>query len=162
MGTEIERKFLVADRSIVDSVPGMPYRQGYLSEDLDRVVRVRREGQAARLTIKGRGSGVSRPEFEYEIPAAEADVLLETLCLRPLVEKTRHRIPAGDGLMWEIDVFGGENEGLVVAEIELPSEDAPVPRPAWLGREVTDDPRYLNVNLARNPSRHWVTDGPVR
>jgi CYTH domain-containing protein len=117
-------------------------------------VRVRTDGQSAWLTIKGRGEGITRPEFEYEIPVADAADLL-ALCRGRLVEKTRYLVPAGT-LCWEIDEFTGDNTGLVVAEIELPDEDTPVPQPVWLGEEVTADPRYLNANLAVHPFARWA------
>jgi adenylate cyclase len=154
VGTEIERKFLVNDPSILDSVAGTAYRQGYLSTDPDRTVRVRRAGDHGFVTIKGRGEGASRPEYEYEIPVADADELIDRLALRPIVEKVRHRLETG-GLTWEIDVFGGENEGLILAEVELPSEDHAFEVPVWAGDDVTDDPRYYNANLVEHPYRTW-------
>lgn len=155
MAREIERKFLVADPAAVPGAAGVTIRQGYLSTVPERVVRVRRAGERAFITIKGSARGATRPEFEYEIPVADADEMLDALALRPLVEKTRHRIAAGGGLTWEVDVFGGENDGLVVAEIELRSEDEAFDRPSWLGREVTDDPRYTNAALVERPYRSW-------
>ena len=156
MGVEIERKFLVGDPSLefLVGVPGMAIDQGYLSLDADRTVRVRRAGDRGFLTIKGRGLGISRAEFEYEIPIGDVGGLL-SLCVGSIVTKTRYRVPAGDGLAFEVDVFGGDNAGLVVAELELPSENAPFARPDWLGREVSHDPSYLNANLAVRPFRDW-------
>jgi adenylate cyclase len=162
VAVEIERKFLVRDLSMIEGVPGTPIRQGYLSLAPERTVRVRRAGDVGYLTVKGQpvagppGQPVSlsRPEFEYEIPAQEADELLDTLAVRPLIEKTRYRV-AVSGLVWEIDVFAGENEGLVVAEVELPSENALLVLPDWAGSEVTADPRYLNVSLVERPYRTW-------
>jgi CYTH domain-containing protein len=107
------------------------------------------------LTIKGVTSGISRLEFEYEIPRADADRLLDDLCERPLIEKTRYRVSAG-GVTWEIDEFHGDNAGLVVAEVELAREDQPFERPAWLGDEVSGDPRYFNANLVAHPFREWA------
>ena len=153
MGVEIERKFLVPDVGFLAGVEGVPYRQGYLSTDADRTVRVRRAGAHAYVTIKGRSHGATRAEFEYEIPLDDADALLE-LCLAPIIEKVRHRVPHA-GLVWEVDVFGGVNEGLVVAEVELPSEETVVDLPAWVGDEVTGDPRYYNANLIAHPYREW-------
>src|SRR5205085_1843817 len=124
---------------------GTLYRQGYLSSHAQRVVRVRLQGDRAVLTIKGPNRGVSRAEYEYEIPAADALQLLE-LCEQPLIEKTRHTEEHG-GLVWEIDVFHGANQGLVVAEVELTSEDQPIDRPPWVTDEVSGDPRYYNSNL---------------
>ena len=154
MAREIERKFLVrsdAWKSEVTSERSLC--QGYLAIDGGNNVRVRTDGERAWLTIKGRGEGITRPEFEYEIPAADAAPLLG-LCQNRVVEKKRHLVPAGN-LVWEIDEFSGENSGLVVAEIELPDENASFPRPAWLGQDVTADPRYLNSSLAVHPYARW-------
>lgn len=106
------------------------------------------------LTVKGITNGVTRSEFEYEIPFSDADKMLSGLAEKPLIEKRRFKIPAGS-LVWEIDEFLGENAGLIVAEIELPDEDAPFERPDWLGREVSNDPRYFNSNLVRHPFSQW-------
>lgn len=155
MAQEIERKFLVTGADWKQSAPGVTYRQGYLSSAKERVVRVRTEGDRGVLTIKGITSGVSRLEFEYDIPRADAERMLDELCERPLIEKTRYRVPAGE-VTWDIDEFHGENAGLVVAEVELTHEDQPFDRPAWLGREVSGDPRYFNANLIAHPFRDWV------
>ena len=141
---------------ILGGLAGVAYRQGYLSRDPDRTVRIRLAGDHAFLTIKGRSRGASRAEFEYEIPAGDAELLLG-LCAGPVIEKTRHRIDHV-GHTWEIDVFHGANEGLVVAEVEIASPDTPVELPAWAGDEVTSDPRYFNANLVANPYSTW---GPV-
>ena len=154
MGTEIERKFLVRDRSVLDGSAGVPYRQGYLSVDPARTVRVQRAGEHAFLTVQGIGDGPSRAEFEYEIPLEDAEALL-AICLPSPIVKTRHRVEAG-GRTWEIDVFAGENAGLVVAEVELPVADAVVTIPEWAGEEVTGDERYYNSSLARRPFRDWT------
>jgi CYTH domain-containing protein len=153
MGLEIERKFLVATDGWRGGDPGVPYRQGYLCTDPDRVVRVRTMGDRAALTVKGRAHGPVRAEFEYEIPVAEARELL-AMCGLPPLEKTRYRVPHG-AATWEVDVYHGANEGLVVAEIELESADQPFDRPDWVGREVTDDSRYSNSNLAARPYATW-------
>ncbi len=153
MGVEIERKFLVRDLGFLDGVEGIPYRQGYLSTDADRTVRIRRAGSQAFVTIKGRSRGATRAEFEYEIPLDDVDALL-ALCLPPIIEKVRHRVPHA-GRVWEVDVFGGVNQGLVVAEVELPSEDTVVDLPPWIGEEVTGDPRYFNANLIALPFQEW-------
>ena len=156
LGVEIERKYLVRDRSVVDGLAGRRMTQGYLSIDPMRTVRVRTSEAQAFLTVKGitSQSGASRAEFEYEIPVRDGSEMLRELAVRPLIEKTRYRVPA-DGLVWEIDVFAGENAGLVVAEIELPSEATVVDLPWWIGDEVTGDARYFNVNLVRYPYRAW-------
>ena len=154
MGREIERKFLVATeawRAGVVAVDSL--RQGYLCTDPERTVRVRLAGEKAWLTIKGRAHGPSRAEFEYRIPIADVQELLQ-MCLSPLVEKTRHRVPFG-GRTWEVDVFAGANRGLVLAEVELDAAEAAVTLPSWLGKEVTDDHRYANANLAARPFTTW-------
>ncbi len=153
MGKEIERKYLVEGMDWRRLAEGVLYRQGYLSSAPQRNVRVRIAGDKATLTIKGPPKGMGRPEFEYEIPMADAREMLE-LCERPLIEKQRYRI-AHDGMTWEVDEFSGENQGLVVAEIELQSEQQEFTKPTWIGREVTQDPRYLNANLIRRPFKDW-------
>jgi adenylate cyclase len=157
VGLEIERKFLVADPTIVDGLDGVAISQAYLLDDPACVIRVRRAGDRGFVTIKGAAIGITRPEYEYEIPLVDADAILATMGPGRPVEKTRYRLP-DDEITWEIDVFGGANAGLVVAEVELSDEKQVVPEPAWLGPEVTDDPRYLNVNLARHPFRDWSDD----
>jgi adenylate cyclase len=158
MGTEIERKFLVTDPSVVAGVAGTALRQGYLSRVPERSVRVRRSGDRAWVTVKGISVGPTRSEWEWEIPTRDADGML-AICDGPILEKTRHLVEH-DGRTWEIDVFGGENAGLVMAEIELESEDAVVGMPAWAGREVTDDPRYYNSALAVSPFGSWPERAP--
>jgi CYTH domain-containing protein len=153
MGVEIERKFLVRDTRILDEADGIAYRQGYLSADPDRTVRIRRAGDHGYVTIKGRSHGTTRAEFEYEIPPGDADDML-ALCLGPVIDKVRYRIEHA-GRVWEVDVFDGANDGLVVAEVELPSEEAEIDLPRWVGAEVTDDPRYFNANLVAHPFRDW-------
>ena len=152
MGIEIERKFLVVgdDWRAASAVPCV---QGYLNRDKARTVRVRIVQEQAWLTIKGTSAGATRAEFEYPIPLADARQLL-ALCDGPLVRKTR-RVVEHAGSTWEIDEFQGDNAGLVVAEIELASEDAPFVAPPWLGAEVTHDPRYFNSSLAAAPYSTW-------
>jgi len=159
VGVEIERKFLVGDRSVVDGIAGIRICQGYLSLDPERTIRVRLAGTRAFLTIKGISSarGTTRAEYEYEIPVNEAEELLDAMALGPLIEKTRYRRTVGR-LVWEVDVFEGENQGLVVAEVELPSEGAAVILPDWVGEEVTGDPRYFNASLVMHPFRDWRQD----
>lgn len=154
MAKEIERKFLVRDDSWRNNHSGKPYRQGYLSTVKERTVRVRTAGEKAFLTVKGVSSGAARSEYEYEIPTADANEMLDRLCERPLIEKTRYRIPY-ENLRWEVDEFAGENRGLIVAEVELKDENEHFARPPWVGREVTDDPRYYNVNLVAHPFSKW-------
>lgn len=152
MGIEIERKFLVIG-SDWKSTPGTTYRQGYLSSVKERTVRIRVVDDAGWITVKGQNVGASRAEFEYPVPVEDARTMLE-LCEKPLIEKIRRKIPHA-GLVWEVDEFLGENAGLVVAEIELSSPAQPFAKPAWVGQEVTDDPRYFNSALARTPYSRW-------
>jgi len=154
MGQEIERKFLVADESWREGAEGTSVRQGFLSTAPERTVRVRAAGGRGTLTIKSKSVGARRAEYEYEIPHADAEELLDTVCERPLIEKVRYIVARGPHT-WEIDVFEGDNLGLVVAEIELGSEDETFARPDWLGVEVTDDPRYFNSNLVAYPFKDW-------
>lgn len=154
MATEIERKFLVIGTAWRDPAAGTVIRQGYLSTVKERSVRVRVVGEKGFLTVKGLSVGAARAEFEYEIPAAEAGEMLDGLCERPLIEKTRYVVPFA-GHSWEIDEFAGVNAGLVVAEIELADEDEAFKRPPWLGDEVTEDARYFNVNLIAHPYETW-------
>jgi adenylate cyclase len=154
MAAEIERKFLLADDSWRDGSPGVRIAQGYLSQDPDRTVRVRIAGGGAWLTIKGRSEGIARAEFEYEIPPADAAELLE-MCLPSVIDKTRHLVNYG-GHVWEIDVFHGENEGLVVAEVELADPSISPVMPPWAGAEVSSDARYFNSCLATNPFKKWL------
>ncbi|MDK6077790.1 CYTH domain-containing protein [Massilia varians] len=155
MGVEIERKFLPSGDAWRQLGEPVLLRQGYLCSDPERTVRVRIEGEEGRLTIKSKGSGVRRGEWEYPIPLPEAQELLDTLCERPLVEKYRRRIEHA-GFTWEVDEFLGENAGLVVAEIELPSEDTVFARPDWIGWEVSGDKRYYNSSLIRFPYSQWT------
>jgi adenylate cyclase len=154
MGIEIERKFLVVGDGWKNQVQGDIIRQGYLSSDPSRVVRIRVMNHDAFITIKSSTNGLFRNEWEYPIPLADAENMLAHLCQRPLIEKVRYRIPH-EGMVWEVDAFLGENAGLLVAEIELESEDQAFALPAWVGREVTDDPRYYNVSLTQNPYQMW-------
>ncbi len=154
MAREIERKYLIREDKNWRDIPGTVFRQGYLSTVKERTVRVRTIGQKGYLTIKGITVGATRLEFEYEIPVAEANEMLDTLCERPLIEKTR-RIIEHAGFIWELDEFFGVNAGLVIAEVELESEDTIFEKPPWIAMEVTDDPRYFNANLVANPYNIW-------
>jgi len=154
MAIEIERKFLVHDDGWRRGAVGKSYHQGYLTIDPERTVRVRIAGAEAFLTIKGKTEGMARNEFEYPIPLTDATLLLDQLCLRPLIEKTRYTLVYA-GRTWEIDEFGGDNSGLILAEIELDSSDEEVELPPWVGEEVTDDHRYYNASLTQNPYRKW-------
>ena len=155
MAIEIERKFLVVGDGWRDQVEDETRLvQGYLTEDARTTVRVRIRGETAWLTLKGATQGISRLEFEYPIPVADAETLLRELAVSPLIEKTRYRVRHG-GHLWELDVFAGANAGLVLAELELERVDEVFERPDWLGAEVSDDPRYFNANLARHPYGAW-------
>lgn len=155
MGKEVERKFLVNQDTWQPLDAGVHFKQGYLSSQKERVVRVRIEGDKAKITIKGITTGVTRSEFEYLIPVDDAALLLDNLCEQPLIDKHRYRQEVG-GKVWEIDVFHGQNEGLVVAEIELASEEEGFVLPPWAVQEVSSDPRYFNSNLLKNPFNTWV------
>lgn len=158
MATEIERKFLVRDerwRAVADA--GLPMRQGYLHGSDKASIRIRIEGAEARLNIKSATLGVRRQEYEYAIPVADAEEMLDTLCQGPLVEKTRYHVVHA-GRTWEVDVFAGANAGLIVAEVELEGEHAPLTVPPWAGREVSHLPRYYNVCLVQHPYAAWSAD----
>ena len=155
MAIEIERKFLVnndswrkqADKSIVMS-------QGYLVGSDKASVRIRLAGDSAWLNIKSATLDVTRREYEYAIPVADAQEMLANLCDKPLIEKVRHYVPYGQHT-WEVDVFEGDNAGLIVAEIELAQADESFAKPSWLGEEVSADTRYYNVCLVKHPYKDW-------
>ena len=153
MGKEIERKFLVK-KDDWRGPESMLYRQGYLNTNKERTVRVRIAGDTAFLTVKGIAHGATRQEFEYVIPVQDACEMLDQLCEQPLIEKRRYCV-THEGVRWEVDEFFGDNEGLVVAEVELESEEQPFPKPPWLGEEVTNDSRYYNANLVQHPFSRW-------
>lgn len=154
MPVEIERKFLVTGDSWRAGAAGKSYRQGYLPAAPGCSVRVRVAEDEAWLALKGDTHGLTRAEFEYRIPLDEAVEILDSLCTQPLIEKTRYRVEH-HGMTWEIDVFAGANDGLVVAEIELEYESQAFDRPGWLGAEVTGDARYYNACLVREPYSTW-------
>lgn len=154
MGKEIERKFLVKGNAWRKLAKGVAYRQGYLSTVKERTVRVRTIDDKGFLTIKGVAVGMTRSEYEYEIPVAEAREMLTNLCEKPLIEKSRSKIASGP-VTWEVDEFLGDNLGLIVAEVELQDEHQKVDLPDWIDREVTGDPKYFNSNLARKPFSTW-------
>ncbi len=155
MAIEIERKFLIKHDSWHQHADaGVSMRQGYLAGSDKSSVRVRTEDQQANINIKGATLGIRRQEFEYPIPLAEAEELLETLCNRPLIEKVRYHVVHA-GHQWEVDVFSGDNAGLIVAEIELSDEAESFEVPDWAGDEVSDDPRYYNVSLVKFPYKDW-------
>ncbi|MBD1841995.1 CYTH domain-containing protein [Cyanobacteria bacterium FACHB-63] len=153
MGVEIERKFLVKDDRWRNLAPGELYRQGYIPT-VESTVRIRVVNDRGFITIKGMSEGISRAEFEYEIPAIDAAQMLDTLCKPPLIEKNRHKIEL-NGLLWEVDEFLGENCGLIIAEVELRNADQAIDLPDWIGEDVSHDPRYYNSNLTKHPFTTW-------
>lgn len=155
MGVEIERKFLVDDdqwRKAIEKT--YVIRQGYLSTEADRTIRVRIKGSRGFLTVKGQAQGLVRREFEYEIPLDDARTMLEVFCVGRSLEKVRHEVKVGDHI-WEVDVFEGPNSGLVVAEVELGRPDEQFIRPPWVGKEVTGEVNYYNARLVANPYKNW-------
>jgi len=153
MALEIERKFLVDQTKWIPEEKGIRMVQAYLSIDPLPTVRVRIAGEKAYLTIKGRSETISRPEFEYEIPVDDALDMLKLAISNP-VEKIRHKIQH-EGSLWEVDVFFGRNEGLIIAEIELKSENQYFSRPDWVSEEVSADRRYYNSYLSQHPYQEW-------
>ena len=156
MGIEIERKFLVTNDNWREAASvALPIKQGYLVGGKEASVRVRLQGDKANLNIKSATLGVRRQEFEYAIPLEEAELILTTLCQRPIIEKTRYLVSYANK-QWEVDVFEGDNAGLIVAELELQDETEQFDPPPWLGEEVSDDPRYYNSCLSQHPYKDWV------
>ena len=153
MNIEIERKFLLKNDAWKAGNTGTHYKQAYLNEPGENTVRVRIEGDKAKLTIKSKSKGIARQEYEYDIPMADAEGLMK-LCRTPVVEKYRYKIMYA-GMCWEVDEFMGLNAGLVVAEIELTAEDQSFEKPEWIGDEVSGDKRYYNSHLARHPFCEW-------
>lgn len=155
MAAEIERKFLLKDDSWKEfSDQGVEYSQGYLVGSKHASVRVRIQGDKAYINIKSATIDITRQEFEYEIPLDEASEILASLCEKPLISKTRYHVPH-EQHVWEIDVFKGDNEGLIVAEIELNNVNECFSKPSWIGQEVSDDKRYYNVCLVSHPFKDW-------
>ena len=158
MAVEIERKFLVKDLSWKDSATSYKdFQQGYFPTGDGVTVRARIAGNKARLTIKGPVSGISRAEFEYPIPVADAITFLSSFCAKPVILKRRWYVPFG-GFTWEVDEFAGRIEGLIVAEFELDTPDREFPVPPWLGREVSHEPRFRNSHLVRHPYSEWTDE----
>jgi len=157
MGKEIEKKFLITGDDWRRLGTGELYCQGYLNSEKGRTVRVRIINDRGILTIKGPNVGATRLEYEYDIPLAEAREMLDRLCHKPLIEKTRYTVPFA-GFTWEVDEFKGENDGLLFAEIELEYEGQDFTKPSWIGKEVTDDSRYYNANLVKNPFSNWKNE----
>ncbi|HEY5585451.1 MAG TPA: CYTH domain-containing protein [Ruminiclostridium sp.] len=154
MAIEIEKKFLVKNDQYKSSADSALFRQGYLSVKAERTVRVRSYNGKGFLTIKGKTQSCSREEYEYDIPALDAERMLDNLCIRPIIEKVRYFLTY-EGYKWVVDEFLGENLGLVVAEIELESEQQIFGKPEWIGNEVTSESRYFNSNLVNNPYKEW-------
>lgn len=154
MTKEIERKFLISNDAWRGAAKGEHITQAYLARGKDCVFRVRTRNNRALLTIKGKRQGIAGDEFEYEIPLADGEKLIKNYSEYSVVEKIRYLVKH-EGHVWEIDEFLGDNQGLLVAEIELASEDEKFARPAWLGEEVSLDEKYTNLNLARTPYKQW-------
>jgi adenylate cyclase len=154
MSNEIERNYLVRDDRFLCGRDGVRLTQGYIPGRQHAAARVRISGERGFITFKGEATGISRREFEYEIPLVDAEEMLQLLCEKPFIEKMRYEIEHA-GSIWEVDVFGGDNEGLVVAEIELEREDQEIDLPPWLGDEVSGDERYFNASLAIDPYKNW-------
>ena len=155
MPKEIERKFLTTSSDYRKLAHGESYKQGYICRLTDKIVRIRIAGYKAYITVKGKlHNATTRLEYEYEIPVDHAEEMLEMLCEKPFIEKTRYKVCWGKDV-WEVDEFHGENEGLVVAELEMPTEDYKFELPPWVGKEVTNDMRYINANLISNPYKSW-------
>jgi adenylate cyclase len=154
MAVEIERKFLLKRTDFLKKIKGTAVTQAYFSVKNKSTIRIRIHGKKGFITIKGKAKGTVREEYEYEIPLDDAREMILHLCEKPAIEKVRHKIKHR-GFTWEVDVFKGENEGLIVAEIELEHPDQKFPKPAWLGKEVTDDKRYRNSRLVINPYMNW-------
>ncbi|AUT01949.1 adenylate cyclase [Nostoc sp. CENA543] len=153
MAKEIERKFLVKGDAWRQLAEGSLYRQGYIASQ-GTTVRVRIVKNQGYLTIKGPTVNYSRSEFEYPIPLADAQEMLDTLCVRPLIEKTRYKINVND-LVWEVDEFAGVNKGLILAEVELTDESQQIELPDWIGEEVSGNPKYYNSYLVKHPFSEW-------
>lgn len=154
MGKEIERKFLIDISALGKLDSGADIKQGYISTTDNTVVRVRITGKAAYLTLKGENTGTTRLEFEYEIPIKDANEIIEALCTGPIIDKTRYLV-AHAGHTWEIDIFHGDNDGLIVAEVEMESETEFVEMPSWVTEEVSGQAKYYNSSLLDNPFKSW-------
>ena len=157
MGVEIERKFLVKNNNFLETLSGIKYIQGYLPSNGTVGTRIRIAGCKGILTIKSAVKGISRVEFEYEIPLEDAKIMLHTLCSRPLISKKRYKIKHCE-LIWEVDIFDGDNAGLIMAEVELKNEKQHVPLPEWVGKEVTGKMRYYNSRLINYPYSKWTDE----
>jgi adenylate cyclase len=154
MAVEIERKFLITNMDWKNDARSHSYRQGYIFAEKKGVVRVRTIDQKGYLTIKSAPIGLKRQEYEFEIPLADANSMLENLCDNYIIEKKRYKIKYADHI-WEVDEFTGHNDGLYLAEIELSDENESFEKPAWIGEEVSLDPKYHNSNLSKKPYCQW-------
>lgn len=155
MAIEIERKFLVINSGWRKQVYHKKnIAQGYLSTNPERTVRIRISNETGIITIKGKSEGVSRAEFEYEVPLDDAQELMK-LCERPVIEKVRNLVKF-EGKIWEVDEFSGDNQGLIVAEVELVNEQESVPLPSWVGKEVSTEKKYFNASLIKDPYSQWA------
>ncbi len=165
MPYEIEKKFLVKNNTWKTKATGILFQQGYLFAEENKVARIRIAGPQAWLTIKSKISAIKRLEFEYPIPLTDAQAMLQ-LCKKPIISKHRYTFPYApphsssatttpQHLYWEVDEFHAENKGLIIAEIEIPHENYTLQLPSWIGTEVSEDPRYLNANLAKHPYTKW-------
>ena len=159
MGIEIERKFLIINDTWQNSIQSSEFfRQGYLKNEGKCSVRIRINGKQAQLNIKSAcrtdSGSINRSEYEYEVPLQDATEMLDNLCTGSVIEKTRHLVEHGSHI-WEVDVFEGDNAGLIVAEIELKNANESYQQPEWLGKEVTGDAKYFNAMLMKNPFKNW-------
>ena len=154
MGIEIERKYLVDIEKVPKLHNGCDIKQGYIQTVDKTTVRVRIKAAQGYLTIKSANEGASRLEFEYPVLVDEANEMINKLCMKPIIEKTRYEILHHNHI-WELDIFHGDNEGLIVAEVELKDEDEDITLPLWIKKEVTGDMRYYNSNLITNPYKNW-------
>lgn len=155
MALEIERKFLVINDKWKDNILSESVlKQGYIANQPNATVRVRIAKGVAHLNIKSATKGISRAEFEYQIPMADAEQILEQVAEQPFIDKMRYKVRWGDHV-WDLDLFAGDNRGLVMAEVELDSEDEPFELPPWAGEEVSGDPRYYNASLVKHPYSEW-------
>ncbi|MCI5212597.1 MAG: CYTH domain-containing protein [Candidatus Electrothrix sp. ATG2] len=154
MAKEIERKFIIDISQLGDLKSGVEIKQGYISTTDNTAVRIRLLGDKAFLTLKGENTGATRSEFEYEIPVKDANEMLAEFCSGPIIDKTRYFVEHCDHT-WEVDIFRGDNDGLIVAEVEMQSENESVDLPTWVVKEVTGEAKYYNSNLLNNPFKNW-------
>lgn len=157
MAEEIEKKYRVQNDEWRALAKGILYRQGYLADVGKSAVRVRVIENQGFLTIKEKRAGIKRLEYEYAIPLQEANEMLEQLCHQPIIEKYRYQIPL-ENVVWEVDEFLGANAGLIVAEVELESEEQRLSIPSWVGKEITEDQKYYNANLNHYPYSQWTVE----